>query len=437
MFVVIATLVLTYVMRRRQAGRVRVQLASLTVFSTLALAIVGTDPLLIRLLNALLTWAKIQPIEGASLLERVLLLTIVWGVLVAFNWIWERSQIVASATNAQPDVQSPLPAKDYYTLRDAFCDFMTRELDGIDRDLDWSDAQYTTLQAEVEIERQGRLRRRTVGDVLKAIRSDRESRAFLVIGDPGAGKSVSLRRLCRALYQDVADTGVVPVYVNLREWQGVDEPSETDIEHFILAYLQNQSGRVGRTFLESYYRSMLEAGKFFFILDSFDEMPSVLDSDDSSAKLHRISEAFDRFFFDLHQCRGILASRPFRQPVGFRGRKLIIRPFQERQVRLAMTRWLLGQQLNAKQIVMRLFSERPELAPAVRNPFTAELIAQYVLRHSGDLPTSYFEIFESYVQTRLENERRYLLEKNLTPEQLIEFATDMAWAMYKFSQCWA
>jgi len=65
-------------------------------------------------------------------------------------------------------------------------------------------------------------------------------------------------------------------------------------------------------------------------------MPAVLDCDDRSPQLRRISEAFDRFLHDIHQCRGVLSSRPFRQPVAVRGRRLTIRPFTEAQIRQVM-----------------------------------------------------------------------------------------------------
>src|SRR5262249_17999773 len=67
-----------------------------------------------------------------------------------------------------------------------FCAAMSRELDDIDKELNWSDTDFTELEAEVEVER-GSLRPRVVSDLVRAIRRDRKTGVFLVIGDPGSG----------------------------------------------------------------------------------------------------------------------------------------------------------------------------------------------------------------------------------------------------------
>lgn len=306
-------------------------------------------------------------------------------------------------------------------------------LDRIDEESNWSDSDYTTLEAEVEMTRQYGKRARVVADLVKAIHKDRETQSFILIGDPGSGKSVSLRRLARELYKEVPSLGiwaVVPVYVNLKEWTGSRQPTDEDIGNFVYKYLLRISGRSGQSFLKNYYEKMLSGGLFFFIFDSFDEMPMVLDCDDRSDRLKKISQAFDTFFKDLHNCRGILSSRPFRQPVGFRGRRLSIRPFQEQQIRSAMKTWLLGEALDADKIVRRLFKERPHLSPALRNPFMSDLIAQYVIHHRDNLPSNYYELFDHYINRRFDEDTSNLEELNLTKADVVGAAIEIARTIY-------
>jgi hypothetical protein len=328
--------------------------------------------------------------------------------------------------------KGPFPQKHYETLRDDFCAYMLRQLDQYETDLNWSDSDYSTLEAEVEADRRGTRRPRVERDLIHAIRRDRQTRAFLLLGDPGSGKSVSLRRLCRRLFDEVPETGIVPVYLNLRDWRGTPEPSDEDIQAFIKEDLRQRAGRAGKRFLDQWFEPMLEYGCFFFLLDSFDEMPSVLDCDDADDRIKSISRAFDRFFHDLHGCRGVLASRPFRQPRGFRGRRLSIRPFTESQVRAAMRRWLQGQPLDPDALVRDLIKERPELAPALRNPFLADLIAHYLIRHHDDpLPPSQYAIYQDYLEGRLEEDAAELRALNLTQEQILDAATRIAAAIYQ------
>ncbi len=186
-------------------------------------------------------------------------------------------------------------------------------------------------------------------------------------------------------------------------------------------------------FLDNWFDPMLERGLFFFILDSFDEMPAILDFDDASTRLQRISQAFDRFFNDLHRCRGVLSSRLFRQPRGFRGRRLTLRPFQEEQIVAAMKRWFLGSGIDAKQTVIQLLKLRPEFATILGNPFSADLVSQFILKNSGQLPENYFAIFEDYVNRRLAEDSAAMGELRVESKDVVAIATRIAWAMYSSS----
>ncbi len=222
---------------------------------------------------------------------------------------------------------------------------------------------------------------------------------------------------------------MVPVYVNLREWDGPNSPSDDDIAAFIRKHMKREAGRAGGRFLNEWYEPMLDHGRFFFLLDSFDEMPVVLDCDDASPRIKKISRAFDRFFHDIHNCRGVLASRRFRQPRGFRGRRISIRPFEEAQIRSAMARWLVGQLLDPEKLIREVF-RRPDLIPAIRNPFLADLITHYVIHNHGQLPLSHFAIYDDYIQQRLKADAKDLEELSIKPDDLIDAAATIAWAMY-------
>jgi predicted NACHT family NTPase len=41
----------------------------------------------------------------------------------------------------------------------------------------------------------------------------------LILGDPGAGKSTSLRKLAKELLKELPATRRIPIYVNLKEWK--------------------------------------------------------------------------------------------------------------------------------------------------------------------------------------------------------------------------
>ncbi|MCP4658753.1 MAG: hypothetical protein GY856_25355, partial [bacterium] len=275
--VTVALLALAWMFRPRWWGNTRVQALSLILFSGLASGILADAlwlPLLARAYEQLRQSFPDLPQlvfpDALATGHKIAILIFVGLVFIVLNYIWSRYQILPPSEVVPARVAGDFPTRGYGELRDEFCEYMLRQLDTYDVDLNWSDSDYATLEAEVEMDRRGARRPRVVRDLVAAIRKDQTTRAFLVLGDPGSGKSVSLRRLCRELYGVVEETGIVPVYVNLREWNGPPQPSDEDIAAFIKKYLKGWAGRAGTRFLNEWYDRMLDHGRFFFLLDSFD-----------------------------------------------------------------------------------------------------------------------------------------------------------------------
>jgi predicted NACHT family NTPase len=109
-----------------------------------------------------------------------------------------------------------------------------------------------------------------------------------VLGDPGTGKSVAMRKLARDLIAESGRSARIPIYVNLKEWRrqkswtAEDKPTAEEFYKFLFYSVLENLDYASRALLqdnENYHR-LFEAGYFFFILDSFDEIPAVLDHDE-------------------------------------------------------------------------------------------------------------------------------------------------------------
>src|ERR1051325_10129083 len=351
------------------------------------------------------------------------------GIVIAVNYF---SRDTTTMKEHPTPLETEFPEKQYKHLLKSFCGILRDDLNKIDRETNWSAEVFTPLDAEVEIRsRNKRLKR--VTDLLRAIRSDHKSRVFLVLGDPGSGKSVALRKLCRDLLSEVNATGRIPLYVNLREW----EPEKRWTEHspptvealyrFVFKNLIDRGDVFTKDFLDKYFKKMFEDGRLFIVLDSFDEIPSVMDVNESSWLIESLSETIYRFLAGAHNSRGILASRIFRKPTSaFNARTVLeIRPFTEIKIADALRKSLFYEE----KLLRILFNERREFIAIGRNPFTAALIASYAKGHGNTLPQTQAQLYSSYIQERLAACHEKIQARELDNQTIIECATDIADAM--------
>lgn len=374
-------------------GADRVRMASLGVVLSVG-TLLAAGPQLSVLLSALTAEGILG--ELPSWLENVLapdplisVAVMVFTLVAVFIVNWFARDTSAMREHPRP-FSEEFPEKRYPDKLKQFCEVLHQGLRELNQETNWADAFFTPLEAEVEIV-SGTTRKRRFTDLMRALRQDHGTRAFVLLGDPGSGKSIALRTLAARLLDEVQRTRRVPVYINLKEWN-TDTPWSEDnpptpeqFQNFVLRYLKAHSDVFGAQFLDAYFERMLEHGRFFFLLDSFDEIPGVLDVPDSSWLLERISGVISRFLVGAGETRGIVGSRLFRRPrltVAGPVVTLEIRPFDESRI----VETLKHSDHVTDDVVRRLFRDRPELVPIGRNPFTANLIQSYITEHRGQLP---------------------------------------------------
>jgi len=86
-----------------------------------------------------------------------------------------------------------------------------------------------------------------------------DSERVVLVGEPGAGKSFTLRRLVIQYIRDYEEGGRIPVFVPLNAYTG---------ENTFKEYIQQQMGETG-----SYYTRLRAQGRLVFICDALNEMP--------------------------------------------------------------------------------------------------------------------------------------------------------------------
>jgi hypothetical protein len=322
-------------------------------------------------------------------------------------------------------------------LRDSIRGFrksLLMNLETLDGEVNWSDQQFVPLQAHVEIRSAARPQRR-IAPLMAALKGNNRHQFLLLLGEPGSGKSVALRKLARDLLPESASTGRTPVYLNLRDWTTPSEWSSTSLptvaaieqsfRSWALGNLQERLDAYARRFLDRHFDTMMQEGRFFFLLDSFDEIGALLEVEEKDPLVDRFSEALGRFLGGTHHSRGVLASRVFRKPTqSLRATcQLEIRPLTRSQyTRLSYRR------LQRVAMVDQL-RHRPDLFPVARNPFTAALLADFIDKRQ-ELPQHQGDIFEAYLDDRLTEAAKILGRPDLKPEDMRELVESMASAMF-------
>ncbi len=317
---------------------------------------------------------------------------------------------------------------------DAFCEKLKHDLIALDTQSKWEPDDYAELEAEVEVcNRHGVAKRKKVLNLQKAIRVGGRLQSCLLLGVPGAGKSVALRRLALHMLEKVSHNRRIPIYVNLREWMpkgsvanGKPSFQFEDLKSFVLASITK--GEASReAFVSQYFDALWDTGRLYFIFDSFDEISQVLDAGQDEKVIDALSDLLSRFIASDGKSKGILASRVFRRPTKlFQAQKVLeIRPLTES----AAVQGLSRRAGLSYAGCLGLLRRRRELMPLMRNPFMMVLLGDWI-RNYGEAPANQAQIFDSFIAKRLERCGPELAAARLTADEAINLATEVAWFVF-------
>ena len=310
----------------------------------------------------------------------------------------------------------------------AFCCVLKQRLQSIDRETAWNESLFTPMDAEVERFVRGK-RKKRFSDLLTCLKNTRNKNAiFLVLGDPGAGKSVALRKLCQDLLDESMRTKKIPVYVNLKKWNqnwSMNRlPERRDLVEFIKETLYEGGDFSTDTFLDAYFDKMLEEGRWYFVFDSFDEMPCLMGRQNCQELINKISELLCQFMTGANQSGGIIASRLYKSPSEALGATITmkIQRFNDIKIKTMLQKYLN----NVGEVIPKLFGEREDLVVLCRNPFYLALLANYLQNNGIRFPQNQMELYLSFVEHRLHRCAEKLEAEHFTEEEIHESAKALA-----------
>jgi hypothetical protein len=212
------------------------------------------------------------------------------------------------------------------------------------------------------------------------------------------------------------------------EWTEQAPPTLRELERFVIERLKNIGDVFTEEFVDQCFHKLWQHGRLFFLFDSFDEIPELLDSSEESWLIESLSTLFTRFIASSPQSRGILASRMFRRPTSaYLAEKVLeIRPLTEESIINALSR----HPEFTEAIKLKLFRDRPDLVPVARNPLLASLLGEWVQTHR-DLPAHQADLYRDYLLNRLKQCSARIETKGLSIQQVLDIAQGIAWFVFE------
>jgi len=326
--------------------------------------------------------------------------------------------------------------REHIERRKQFLSVLGSDLAGIGKAEAWNDQNFTDLEAEVQVEggyyatvfdrirRRRSFAQRKEPSLIGAIDGSTE-RCLLLTGDPGAGKSVALRHLAVQMIERTKKSkrkyAPIPLYINLRELGGEGAVDSSAIRKFVIDNVRRGDADTAE-YVQSNWSDFNKKGGWFFLFDSFDEIPEVLHAANEDTQIDRYGRAIQQFMDGLGSCRGVLASREYKSPKLLAWPKLKILPLNESLQEELVNRTFLDK--DQKGIAVRALSSSP--SSTYRNPLFLTLLCRFV-RDNNAPPKNEHELLYRHVEALSSRDSEFVRKKwGLSPTQVRASAAEVA-----------
>ncbi|KAK3807066.1 MAG: hypothetical protein J3Q66DRAFT_419040 [Benniella sp.] len=285
--------------------------------------------------------------------------------------------------------------------------------------MEQGNAVYIPPQAKAGLQTSDESRFRLLEKVKEFIKS--EQKVFLLLGDPGAGKSTFSRALDRDLWNAYKKDGDIPLHIYL---PAIDKP-----EHDIIA---KQLRKLELT--EPQIRELKLYRKFILICDGYDESQQTHNLYTSN----RLNEAGEWRAKMVISCRTEYFGLDYRdrfQP-GDRNhqsklvqfQEAVMTPFSETQINDYINEYVwIHQPLWEAKDYKQALDLIPSLKELVKNPFLMTLSLEVMPRmmdpgeHLSSTHVSKVGLYDHFIEHWLERGKKRLGEKNLSPQSRAAF----------------
>ncbi|NNB86078.1 NACHT domain-containing protein [Corallococcus exiguus] len=239
-----------------------------------------------------------------------------------------------------------------------------------------------------------RLIRRTRRSLIQLLSEPRTGRVLALLGEPGAGKSILMRRLARDLVQAALKNpqAPLPLYFSLGTYTQSRAGAPLPVEEFIQKFLAN--GPAPERALMPHVQESLATGRLILLFDGMDEMPRA----DFSARVAALRDFMQRQTL----CRILVSCRTHDFPRSqLKVHQVRLSPLSPRQARTFLRRVLKVPWWSRGDLIHQVLAPQSPLAGLARNPLFLTLLGRYIVAR-GRLPESRAELFQGFVDPHLD-----------------------------------
>jgi WD40 repeat protein len=280
-------------------------------------------------------------------------------------------------------------------------------------------AVYIPPQAKAGLQASDESRFQLMDEVKEFLAS--KHKVFLLLGDPGSGKSIFSRALQRDLWTDYKKDGDIPLLVNL---PAIDKP-----EHDMIAKQLRRS-----EFTEPQIRELKMHRKFILICDGYDESQQT----QNLYMSNRLNEPGEWTAKMIISCRTEYIGLDYRdrfqpgdrnnQSKSTKFQEAVMTPFSETQIEDYINEYVsIHQPLWEAKDYKQALDLIPSLKELVKNPFLMALSLEVMPRmmdpgeHLSATHITKVGLYDHFIEHWLERGKKRLGEKKLSPQSRAAF----------------